>query len=273
MLTIFISYRRDDSAAHAGRIYDYLAAHYGDDQIFMDIEDIAPGRDFMEVIEERVAACDVQLVIIGKHWANIRDEHGRQRLENADDGVRMEIAAALKRDIVMVPLLVGGAKMPRALELPPELEPLLRRQAVEINDRDFRQDMEHLVGSLESASSAEPAVAMKGFGGTWNAELNYGANSWSGRTYHETFQFAVAGNELMGTASFVEYPRPILEGVIKGQVVSFVTRFPLVPEGTQENRYRGTVIGDEIRFIYQSMDGSPPLTFTAKRAPSSDAAG
>ena len=109
---IFISYRRDDSRHAAGRLVDRLAQIFPRDQLFMDIDAIEPGLDFEEVINEKLEACDVMLAVIGPNWATSRDESGALRLEDPDDFVRLEIAAALKRDIRVIPVLVDGAKIP-----------------------------------------------------------------------------------------------------------------------------------------------------------------
>src|SRR5437773_2664408 len=99
MLSIFISYRHEDSIAYAGRLYDRLIAHFGAEQVFMDIDTIEPGADFVEVIERTVGSCDVLLVIIGKRWLSATDEGGQPRLDSPEDFVRLEIATALERKI------------------------------------------------------------------------------------------------------------------------------------------------------------------------------
>jgi hypothetical protein len=126
---IFLSYRREPNAIHAGRLHDSLIAgvdeHPGftEDQIFMDIDTIAPGDDFREVIADAVAKCDVFLAVIGKQWATIRDKQRGRRLDNPGDYVRLELEAALERDIPVIPVLVDGAKMPSEKDLPQSLSP------------------------------------------------------------------------------------------------------------------------------------------------------
>ena len=114
MRAIFISYRREDSEGQAGRLFDDLTAHFGEDSVFMDVAGIEPGRDFRRVIDEHVASCGVLLAMIGKRWIDAADQSGRRRLEDPMDFVRLETASALKRDIPVVPVLVHGAGMPRA---------------------------------------------------------------------------------------------------------------------------------------------------------------
>jgi len=149
MSKIFISYRREDTAGYAISLHDRLADRFGTDQIFMDIDNIEPGEDFVEVINEKVSACDVLLVLIGRGWLTCKDEAGQRRLDNHDDFVRLEVAAALNRKIRVVPVLVGGARPPKADELPTELASLCRRNAVAVTDVGFRQDVNRLIEGIE----------------------------------------------------------------------------------------------------------------------------
>src|SRR5262249_42731377 len=115
---IFINYRREDSAGHAGRLFDRLSSHFAG-RGFMDIETIERGVDFVEVIEKAVGSCEVLIVMIGREWVRLKDASGRRRLDDPDDFVRLEIASALARDIRVIPVLVEGAPMPRSEDLPP----------------------------------------------------------------------------------------------------------------------------------------------------------
>jgi hypothetical protein len=146
---IFISYRRDDSAGYAGRLYDRLVAHFGPENVFMDVEGIEPGLDFVEAIEEAVSSCRVLIVIIGDEWTHGTDAAGRRRLDDPNDFIRLETGTALKRSIRVVPVLVGGAVMPLADELPEELKPLTRRQAIEINHKQWEASSGELIRTLE----------------------------------------------------------------------------------------------------------------------------
>jgi hypothetical protein len=148
---IFLSYRREDSFAYAGRLYDHLANHLGKDNVFMDVDHIEPGLDFVEVLQQRVSSCDVLVAVIGKQWLTATDERGRRRLDDPEDLVRLEIAAALDRKIRVVPTLVGGAPMPRAHELPEALARLSRRNALEISDLAFHQSVGRLIDALDKA--------------------------------------------------------------------------------------------------------------------------
>ncbi|HZR03697.1 MAG TPA: toll/interleukin-1 receptor domain-containing protein [Burkholderiales bacterium] len=147
---IFISYRRSDGAGQAGRLYEQLIETFHDGAVFMDVETIEPGLDFVEAIQRTVASCNVLLAVIGKDWVNASDASGKRRLSDRRDFVRLEISAALERGmkIRVIPLLVGGATMPSAAELPGALKALARRQAYEVRDARFRPDVENLVRKL-----------------------------------------------------------------------------------------------------------------------------
>ena len=160
---IFISYRRQETAWPAGRLYDVLVKHLPAEEVFKDVDNIEPGEDFVERITAAVASCDVLLALIGPQWLTMTDENGDRRLDNPEDYVRLEIEAALKRKIRVIPILVDEARMPRAKELPPALAPLVRRNAVEINPLTF--DTRRLMtavqnsmamGSMRVAASAAP---------------------------------------------------------------------------------------------------------------------
>jgi len=148
---IFISYRREDSSAWAGRLYDRLHDRFPQNGIFMDVDNLPPGVDFVEALKTSVGACDVQVVVIGKHWLMVRDEKRRRRLYNPEDFVRLEIATALKRAIPVIPVLVEGASMPRPGDLPDDLKPLVRRNALEVSHARFRTDSERLIRAVEQA--------------------------------------------------------------------------------------------------------------------------
>jgi hypothetical protein len=110
---IFISYRRDDSIGTAGRLHDRLAQAFGRNNLFMDVEHVPAGVDFVDHLHSQVAACDVFLAVIGLNWLNAKDDEGRRRLDNPDDFVTIEIAAALARNIRVIPVLVDGARIPK----------------------------------------------------------------------------------------------------------------------------------------------------------------
>jgi TIR domain len=144
---IFISYRREQTAAHAGRLYDRLSEAFGEDVVFMDVDSIGVGLDFTRVLDEAVSSCNVMLVVIGPGWAEIADQRGR-RLDDPTDFVRQELEAGLRREIRVVPVLVHGAALPPPEELPEVLRPLVRRQAFLLPDESFRSQAQVLVEQL-----------------------------------------------------------------------------------------------------------------------------
>lgn len=148
MRAIFISYRREDAEGQAGRLFDDLARYFGEDSVFMDVAGIEPGRDFRRVIDEHVASCGVLLAMIGKSWIDAADESGRRRLDDPMDFVRLETASALKRDIPVVPVLVHGARMPRAEQLPEDLAELAYRNGVELTHARWDSDVQVLIKAL-----------------------------------------------------------------------------------------------------------------------------
>ena len=159
MPRILVSYRREDSAGYAGRLADRLSEHFGRDNVFVDIDTIRPGEDFVDRIDQSIAACDVVVAIIGRSWITATDSQGRRRLDREDDFVRMEIAKALERHIRVIPALVGDAAMPEAALLPQNLVALSRRQAFEISDSRFHQDVDRLIEAL--AEVGKPAPRLK----------------------------------------------------------------------------------------------------------------
>jgi formylglycine-generating enzyme required for sulfatase activity len=150
MSQVFISYRRDDSADAAGRIYDRLVQCFGRDNVFKDVDDIPPGVDFRAVISEAVGRCQVLLAVIGRDWLEIVGPSGKRRLDDPRDFVRLEIEAALSRGILVIPVLVGRAGMPGEERLPESLRPLAFRNAVEVRrDPDFHHDVDRLARHLD----------------------------------------------------------------------------------------------------------------------------
>jgi DNA-binding beta-propeller fold protein YncE len=156
---VFISYRREESAGHAGRIFDAISSHLGEDRVFIDIE-MNPGDDFVNEIERAVNACRVFIAVIGDRWTSIEDGHGRPRLDDEHDYVRLEVGAALARGVRVIPALVQGARMPTAEELPDELAPLVRRNALPVTDVGWRDDVARLCRAVDSAMR-EPAPEPK----------------------------------------------------------------------------------------------------------------
>src|SRR6185295_1470315 len=149
-LTIFISYRRADASADAGRLYDALRRRFGRENIFMDVDSLRPGEDWVEAVEAAVTRSDVLLAIIGPEWVGAKDEQGESRLSKEFDRVRLEIEAALRNGKPVIPVLVEGASMPTSAELPESLTPLLRRHAIRISHSTFESDLSSLVMALRT---------------------------------------------------------------------------------------------------------------------------
>ncbi|MCZ6887487.1 MAG: toll/interleukin-1 receptor domain-containing protein, partial [Gammaproteobacteria bacterium] len=145
---VFISYRREDSAPYARLIHQSLSDFMDENEIFMDIDAIEDGEDFVQAIETAVSDCDVMLVVVGKRWANISSDDGEKRLFQVRDFVRLEVASALKQDCHVIPVLVGGAEMPAARELPPDLEAFVRRHARELSDKHWKYDIQQLARAM-----------------------------------------------------------------------------------------------------------------------------
>ena len=162
---IFISYRRNDSAAYAGWLFDRLAGHFGRDQIFKDVDSIQLGDDFAAAISDAVASCQVLLALIGDRWLTVTGKAGR-RLDNPQDFVRLEIEAALSRGIRVIPILIDGAKMPDAGQLPASMAGLRARQALELSTNRFDSDFSRLLKVLDKTFSttqiARPPAATPG---------------------------------------------------------------------------------------------------------------
>jgi TIR domain len=146
---IFISYRRSDSEGEAGRLFDELVYRFTERSVFMDVDAIKPGRDFRKAIEENIHSCSVVLVMIGPQWLESVDTAGQRRLEDEGDYLRLEIASALGRDIPVVPVLVRGARMPRADQLPADLQELAYRNAVELTHARWKSDLQVLIEALK----------------------------------------------------------------------------------------------------------------------------
>ncbi len=151
MSRIFINYRRQDSEGHVGRLYDHLATHFPKADIFMDVEALPPGVDFVDELEHAVTACEVFLAVIGPQWLDVTDEHGVRRLDQGNDFVRIEISLALKHNKLIIPVLVGGAKMPPPDRLPEDIAALARRSAFELSHKRFMADVMQLVNAIQRA--------------------------------------------------------------------------------------------------------------------------
>jgi hypothetical protein len=153
---VFISYRREDSAGYAGRILDRLERELERAHLFIDVDGIPLGRNFVKLLGEEVAKCDVLLAVIGHDWLDARDENGTRRLNNPNDFVRIEVATALQRDIPVIPILLDGTRVPKADELPKDLKELPLRNGLGVHHASFHADMTKLIRELKGVDAARP---------------------------------------------------------------------------------------------------------------------
>lgn len=145
---IFVSYRRSDAQGFAGRLADSLTQHFGSERVFRDVTGIDYGQDFERIIVQRIEDACAIIVVIGDSWLTATDKDGNARLFNPEDYVVREIAAALEGGVVVVPVLIGGATMPRKEELPPQLADLAMRNAITISDERWAFDVDRLAKVL-----------------------------------------------------------------------------------------------------------------------------
>ncbi|MBV8336676.1 MAG: SUMF1/EgtB/PvdO family nonheme iron enzyme [Alphaproteobacteria bacterium] len=148
MTTVFINYRRDVCAGEARALFNELRQRLGEDSVFMDVDSIALGRDFRSALQKTLASCDLMLVLIGRNWTEVKDDKGRTRLDDPADFVRLEIETALKRDIVVTPVLVQGAHMPDPERLPPEMRDLVYRNGFELSHGRWESDLAEMIHRL-----------------------------------------------------------------------------------------------------------------------------
>jgi hypothetical protein len=161
MPIVFISYRREDSTGYAGRLHEELEQRLGASEVFRDVDTLRPGQDFVEAIEHRLQNCGTLVALIGRTWLTATDESGARRIDQPGDYVAMEIGEALsRRDVLVVPVLVGGAVMPTPQQLPERLKNLGRKQALVVRDETWEQDVDRLAAILlaSSGKSAAPAA-------------------------------------------------------------------------------------------------------------------
>lgn len=224
---IFISYRREETSAHAGRIYDAMVARFGEDNVFMDVE-MAPGVDFVERITNVVSGCTVLIAVMGRSWAQTPGPDGRPRLQDEADFVRLEVGAAIQNpDVTVIPALVDRAQMPKAEQLPAEMQPLARRNALELSDGRWRYDvgrlnetLEHLLEGLTGVPAQvqpEPLTPAAATAAPTPAAIRTPAQSAppAGRSYE-----------------FAEAARLVVEGVLVAAIAALVGRLLVdkVPE-------------------------------------------
>jgi hypothetical protein len=261
---IFISYRRQDAAGYAGRLCDRLTGLFGDDRVFMDVQDIQPGENFEAAIDQKMATCDVTLAVIGPGWMDALES----RSQAPEDFVRHELAAALRRNVTVVPVLVGGAKMPRTQDLPPELAPITRRQAIEISDERFEHDVQRLAAAMRHAitpgrtarrwvwagiAALLAAVTAGAYlwnrqahpdiSGVWIAELRQDSQ----RPFKIRLNLALIEAAVRGTVDYPTGTGTIHDGSLRGSRLSFrTTHVPQFASGPATIQIDGEIVGQEI---------------------------
>jgi len=152
---VFVSYRREGGGDSAGRIADHLVYRFGAERVFMDVDAIEPGMDYVEALTRAVESCDVLVAVIGPGWLAASGQRGR-RLDDTRDWVRVEIGTALERGVRVIPVLVGGAVMPAREELPEDLAGLARRNALRIWHESLRADAGQLLEVVERVLASTP---------------------------------------------------------------------------------------------------------------------
>jgi hypothetical protein len=151
---IVICYRRDDSAGSAGRLYDSLCLHFGQSKVFMDVDAIPAGSEFIGYIVDVISNSDVLLAVIGPHWQELKHSNGLRKLDDEGDVVRLEIQTALTKQVQIVPVLVDTARMVTADTLPESIRPLAGINALEITHRRFADGIAELVNVIDAAIAA-----------------------------------------------------------------------------------------------------------------------
>ena len=209
----FISYRRDDSSGHVGRLYDALMARFGRQRLFFDIDHIGVGQDFVKVLEDAVTRCSVMLVVMGKRWPG-PGRVGARRIDDPGDFVRMEVAAGLRREgLRVVPVLIQGAKMPAPASLPDELKELLRRNAIELSDMRWKEDVARLISGLEDTvisavpTPAGPLPPWAKWAGIAAVVALLGWGTYGAFTPHSGTALPVTQKASLGTVAQTEIPK------------------------------------------------------------------
>lgn len=159
-LRMFISYRRQDSAARVGRLYEALSDHFGQDRVFIDIDSISPGVDFVDATRRGIGSFGTVLAVIGRRW--LVDNDGRRPLDDPQDFVRSQLEIALEQNAHVIPVLVDGAPMPAEDELPTPLRSLARRNAIALSDETWRRDVGRLIETLRQFDDAAAEVPWSG---------------------------------------------------------------------------------------------------------------
>jgi hypothetical protein len=252
---IFISYRREDTAGYARAIYDQFVQRFSSERVFMDVDAIEPGLPFDEAIEKAIGRCQVLLAIIGRNWLAGQAGTG-PRIADPKDFVRREIAAALSRNVRVIPILLDGVRMPSEEELPEDLRALARRSAIEISHSSFKSDVERLISSVGGA--AQPKPPGRRFVLYWVVGvLVMGALSWVVYVWVERILAARSGiyeesepNDQKANVNKIPFPakiRGMIEHADDSDIFQFTTPTPM----------KGSEIGIILRSL--SRDFTPDV--------------
>ena len=179
MTRIVLSYRRNDQPIAVAWIHEHLANHYGSDQVFIDVADMVPGKNFRQHLSEVLGQADVLIVVIGSKWLEA-DANGDSRLvADPDDHVRFEIQTALERDMIIIPLLLDGAKMPRAAVLPADFASFALLHAAELQTRETKLHVYRLMTNIERLiDERTPTAGMTVDDGRLVAQATLGFPAW-----------------------------------------------------------------------------------------------
>lgn len=238
MTKIFVSYRRVDSEGYVGRLYDHLLQHFDESELFLDVDTMKPGEDFVATIEKVIGACEALIAVIGPQWLDIRDQNGNRRLDNPEDYVRLEIATALKRDILVIPVLIERATMPRKNDLPDDLVNLTRRNAIELSHDRFSYDVDRIVQAIGGAYGK----VVVSVGSTWYS-------NW--RLSTEMLQ-VFDGRKQIGKIELpkAKYPKPLTVQVKEGvHIIYVVYKHIFYETGTRSNELSFKIKGGQTQTI------------------------
>ena len=286
-MSLFLSYRREDSAGYAGRLCEHLSTVFGPECVFMDVQDIGPGQDFAEAIETTISACQAVVVVIGPRWvADLKKRGG------GEDFVRHEVSVALRRNVTVIPVLVGGGTMPSSGDLPESLAALSRRQALEIRDTSFENDAKLLAAALQKVPGLSPAPARaRGKRRVWILIAAaillavVGVVLWQARPRFEINGIWIAEMKKANQPPFrvrldltgeagkftgsVRYPTgdgAIQAGTLEGNRLTFFTvHVPQFASEAATIRWTGVIDGNLIRFT--AADDNGVASGTAHRSP------
>ncbi|MCC6231566.1 MAG: toll/interleukin-1 receptor domain-containing protein [Verrucomicrobiales bacterium] len=292
---IFLSYRRSDTSGHAGRLFDRLVDRFGREHVFMDVDTIRPGEDFARTIAERIGSCEVLIALIGDQWLAAAHADGRRRVDDTGDYVRAEITAALERGIPVIPVLVEGARMPAATDLPEPMRGLVRLQALEISDTRFDSEAQDLMAAVDQyrphrqarrrrppdfrrhALALGSVVVLAVAWALWRGFPFKTAPALSGRWVAEVtdpgrapFQVVLdlqsAGERILGAVTYPTGSAGIQNGHREGRSLIFATEHvPQFGDRPVTMRFVAEIAGDELRGNLITDDQS--RLFVARRAP------